>query len=354
MAAEEQEEEVRMEVEAVRAFYGDDCEIIREFPPHLHVHITPNTAENSSQQFVEVVLGILCDAQYPQKPPHLHIVDSKGLDENREKHLITSIENKSQELSSCSMIIKLCQEAVELLTGMNHPEGNCPFCLHPLLVEDQSGNSPPFMKLMSCYHCFHSECIIRWWQWLQDDRKQCDSVIASAGIQKEMKQQQHNCPVCRKLFDAKDIEHILDYAGTNSLQENAAEEMDADERKLLESESEKNRRQKFESLLQLQQENSGLIEPRKEIVVLPGMYLPAPVVPASTAIDSAVEQQLDSASTASEAPDLNIPSNKATTSKHRDMNTRRKNRYHNSRRQQQNVYSNRRQWVKKEMAPSEH
>lgn len=349
---EAEAEEVRMEVEAVRAVYGDDCEIIREFPPHLRVHITPRTADDSSQQFVEVVLGILCGAQYPQKPPHLHIVDSKGLDENREKHLMTGIENKSQELSSCLMIIALCEEAVELLTGMNHPEGNCPFCLHPLLIEDQFGNPLQFMKLMSCYHCFHSECIIRWWKWLQDDSKQCDSVTASAGSQKEMKQQQ-NCPVCRKLFDAKDIEHILDYAGTNSLQENGAEEMDADESKFLESESEKNRRQKFESLLKLQQENSGLIEPRKEIVVLPGMYLPAPVVPESTAIDAADEQQLDSASTPSEAPDFNISSNKATTSKHRDMNTRRKNRYHSSRRQQ-NVYSNRRQWIKKETVPSEH
>lgn len=39
------------EVEAVLAMYGDDCCIIRaEFPPHLTVHITPRTAEISSQQ----------------------------------------------------------------------------------------------------------------------------------------------------------------------------------------------------------------------------------------------------------------------------------------------------------------
>ncbi|KAJ0961858.1 hypothetical protein J5N97_029686 [Dioscorea zingiberensis] len=356
MAAEEQE--VRMEVEAVQAVYGDDCEIIHDFPPHLHVHITPRTADDSSQQFVEAILGILCDAQYPQKPPHVHIVDSKGLDENREKHLITTIENKAKELSSCLMLVALCEEAVELLSDMNHPEGNCPFCLYPLLVEDQSGTFAPFMKLMSCYHCFHSECIIRWWKWLQNeiiDSKQCDSTIStSAGNQREMEQQQQqNCPVCRKLFDAKDIEHILDYAGTNSSQPtDVIVEMDGDERKFLECESENNRRQQFESLLKLQQENSGLIEPRKEIVVVPGMYLPTTVMPTLAAIDAADEQHLDSGSTAPEAVDLNIPSNKATTSKHRDMNTRRKNRNHSSRRQP-NVYPNRTQWIKKEAVSSD-
>ncbi|KAK4379485.1 hypothetical protein RND71_001347 [Anisodus tanguticus] len=46
---------------------------------------------------------------------------------------------------------------------MNHPDGECPLCLYPLVDEDE-GSSAPFMKLMSCFHC---ECIIRWWNWLE-------------------------------------------------------------------------------------------------------------------------------------------------------------------------------------------
>lgn len=44
------EEEVLIEVEAVLAVYGDDCVILDSFPPHLHLHIKPRTADISSQQ----------------------------------------------------------------------------------------------------------------------------------------------------------------------------------------------------------------------------------------------------------------------------------------------------------------
>ncbi len=88
----------------------------------------------------------------------------------------------------------LMQEAVEMLSNMNHPAGDCPLCLYPL-VKENDGSALPFMKLMSCYHCFHrltsatywyvqlqeilcssvllfwnfSDCIMRWWEWLQND-----------------------------------------------------------------------------------------------------------------------------------------------------------------------------------------
>lgn len=44
------EEEVAIEVEAVQAVYGEDCLVLDHFPPHLHVHIKPRTADVSSQQ----------------------------------------------------------------------------------------------------------------------------------------------------------------------------------------------------------------------------------------------------------------------------------------------------------------
>jgi E3 ubiquitin-protein ligase RNF25 len=48
--AAEAEEEVRLEVEAVAAMYGEDCRVVCDFPPHLVVHVRPNTADDSSQQ----------------------------------------------------------------------------------------------------------------------------------------------------------------------------------------------------------------------------------------------------------------------------------------------------------------
>ncbi|KAH9606598.1 hypothetical protein KSS87_016128 [Heliosperma pusillum] len=137
-----EEDEVRMEVEAVESVYGDDCTILNTFPPHLRLHLKPRTADVHSQQ-------------YPSDPPYIDIISSKGLDEKRQKHLSTSLHNKALELESCLMIVSLCEEAVETLSSMNHPEGDCPLCLYPLLAEDELNKSQPFMKLMSCFHCFH-------------------------------------------------------------------------------------------------------------------------------------------------------------------------------------------------------
>lgn len=49
-SAEMTEEEVAMEMEAVEAVYGDEAVIVDSYPPHLHLHIKPRTAEISSQQ----------------------------------------------------------------------------------------------------------------------------------------------------------------------------------------------------------------------------------------------------------------------------------------------------------------
>uniref|UniRef100_F6GVB1 RWD domain-containing protein n=1 Tax=Vitis vinifera TaxID=29760 RepID=F6GVB1_VITVI len=106
------EEEVAIEVEAVQAVYGEDCLVLDHFPPHLHVHIKPRTADVSSQQFVEAVLGIQAGSKYPNEPPIIDIIDSKGLDEERQMHLIRSIRNKACELSSCLMLVALCEVTI--------------------------------------------------------------------------------------------------------------------------------------------------------------------------------------------------------------------------------------------------
>lgn len=351
------EEEVAIEVEAVQAVYGEDCLVLDHFPPHLHVHIKPRTADVSSQQFVEAVLGIQAGSKYPNEPPIIDIIDSKGLDEERQMHLIRSIRNKACELSSCLMLVALCEEAVERLSTMNHPDGNCPLCLYPLFPEHKQNNILPFMKLMSCFHCFHSECIIRWWNWLQTQEEMDPDNSSSAIVQpsNEIEQQQGmhgmtegstgNCPVCRKVFHAKDIEHVLSLVGSHSsnLSSNGTEI--TDDEKLLHSDSELTRRLKFEAVLKLQEENSGLIEPKKNGVIVPGMFLQRPIAPPSalSAKGPTSEQQQRDPIIFSETSSSGS-SSRASTSEQRNLGMRR-HRVRNSRKPVK-------QWVKKDNTPT--
>jgi len=132
---------------------------------------------------------------------------------------------------------------------MNHPDGDCPLCLFPLVTEDHQSETLPFMKLMSCFHCFHrwapvnfilrcsilslyliffrtsmkltlywfniafsisnfsfqfvsiiivSECIIRWWNWIESSKQTSspNSDNATANRSRGM----YNCKVT---FDDK-------------------------------------------------------------------------------------------------------------------------------------------------------
>ncbi|GAU20208.1 hypothetical protein TSUD_352720 [Trifolium subterraneum] len=265
------EEEVAEEVEAMKAVYETDCLILRSIPPHFHLSLKPRTADVSSDQ-------------YPKEPPFVALVDSKGLDQQRQKHLLNHIESKANELSPGLMLVALCEEAAEKLSAMNHPDGDCPLCLFPLVTEDHQSETLPFMKLMSCFHCFHRECIIRWWNWIQSSKQtgSANSNNATAHRNRDNHEKLDegvgNCPVCRKPFHAKDLDHVLDLVGSHSFRVSVNnDEIDNDE-KILQSEQEIIRKQRFEAILSLQKENNGLIEPKKDIVILPGMYLQQPVV----------------------------------------------------------------------------
>ncbi|XP_062182609.1 uncharacterized protein LOC133886787 [Phragmites australis] len=361
MAAAEAEEEVRLELEAVAAVYGDDCRVLRDLPPHLVVHVRPRTAGDSSQQFVELFLGIKTSSQYPKEPPHIYAVESKGLDDNRQAYLICSIQNKAKELSNYPMLVTLCEEAGEILSNMNHPAGDCPLCLYPLVGEDREDSALPFMKLMSCYHCFHSDCIMRWWEWLQHDvvnSKECSTAVntgdidaseelglSSSDTHYNVNQHKGFCPVCRKVFDEKDIEHVCDLLGADTPRlASLTVDLGEDEKELLHSESEKNRRKRIDSLLNLQQERNGLIEPKKDLAIQPGMYvsLPPSVPPTAAGDNDPCEE------TTTSTPELEPCSLTNTRgNKHRNSGHRRRNRP-NAPRRQPHGQPARQQWQRKE------
>lgn len=172
-------------------------------------------------------------------------------------------------------------------------------------------------------------------------------------------QQKGNCPVCRKDFDAQDMEHVLDYMDMNSSTLNfAGMVIDEDEKVILQSDEESLRREKFEALLKLQQENNGLIEPRKNLAILPGMFLPENIsVPTSSA--ETIGIPTTSAETISvqrgdpnQQKDSTKSSIKSGTSKHNNSYRRRNNRFHSSK-GPASAPHNRKQWIKKDMDPSE-
>ncbi|GER43214.1 RWD domain-containing family protein [Striga asiatica] len=356
------EEEIRAELEALEAVYGGDCLVIEAYPPHIHVHLKPRTAEVSSQQaetvfqpeihkneasdfvllrFVEATIGMRAGPQYPEEPPEIGVIDSKGLDEQRQKHLLANIRAEALELASCLMLVALCEGAVERLSSMNHPDGDCPLCLHPLLDdEDADGSSLPFMN----------DCIIRWWKWSQvrtDQEIKSSSSSSSSrimhqqpGTHKTVEENKAKCPVCRKVFLAKDIEHVIDLVGTGDHLDSSGTEIDKD---ILHSDSEKLRRQKFEAVLRLQQENHGLIEPKKNEVLLPGVFLPQPVATPPTESDTVSSEPRKNGPTAKTDANPGSSFNRPGPRRHSNYSNTRKHRPQNSGKQARN-------WTSKEDA----
>ncbi|URD89924.1 RWD [Musa troglodytarum] len=251
------EEDVRLEVEAVQAVYGADCIVIRDFPPHVAVHIRPRTAEDWSQQV---------------NPP-------------------------SSSRAVIPQIFIRGTNAVFLLP-----------------------NSLRWVNALSGF---------------------------GNGYRRRKNPKQLRQPQLL-ILKAKE--------GPSGLDKGEDDE-------LLLSESEKNRRQHFEALLKLQQDNNGLIEPRKDLAIQPGMFLPEPVNP--PAISSATSSEsvippTTSAGTgendaeqavsrhASEETDASNSTNKTTMSNNRkNTNVRRKARTHTPR-VQQHGQSTRKQWIRKE------
>nr|DAD18375.1 TPA_asm: hypothetical protein HUJ06_019838 [Nelumbo nucifera] len=125
------------------------------------------------------------------------------------------------------------------------------------------------------------------------------------------------------------------------------EESEANDDELLKSDAENIRRQKFEAILKLQQENSGLIEPKRNEVLLPGMFLPESVRPPTTSTEAAVDPQpTDPTCTSKPETISSDSSNKPSTSEHKNFAMRKKSRARNPKKQIK-------EWVKKEHVTGE-
>ncbi|KAL2644048.1 hypothetical protein R1flu_011635 [Riccia fluitans] len=277
-------EEVEMEVEAVEAVYGPDCTVLCAFPPHLSILLKPRTADVLTIQFVEAKLIIKASVEYPNKPPELDLKDAKGLGDTRHAKLLETVEAQAKEMSGEPMLVAICEAATDLLTEMNVPDGECCFCMNPFLMED---GAQPFMKLMSCFHCFHSDCFGNWWRWLQQQHKGSSSGGVSApmldgsdndersekGTVAEVEDFPVNCPVCRMVVNAEDVAHVLEFLiAERSVDRQREEDAKVPDSVLTSEELE--RRARFTAEFEAQQSRGAIIEPKKLEVILPGMIVP--------------------------------------------------------------------------------
>eukprot|EP00250_Pteridium_aquilinum_P012255 c20602_g1_i1 orf=188-1345(+) len=281
------EEETEAELEAAIAVYGSDCNIIHRSPPHLSVRLQPRTAYDISQQYVEAVLVIKASAQYPRKPPVLELKDTKGLEEGKVALLVSELDDLANELICNPMLVAICEAALDRLTEMNQPDGNCCFCMEPLVMEDESSEPRPFMKLLSCFHCFHSDCFGRWWRWvlqkqnldnadvlhvlgLEEDRELVNLI---ASCEKLLGVVELKCPVCRKSINARDLASVWRcLAAVPALEQDEDQEI-VQELEIMSYKSEVDRKSKFDKLFKAQQQCGGIIEPKKLEVLVPGMFI---------------------------------------------------------------------------------
>ncbi|GAX77937.1 hypothetical protein CEUSTIGMA_g5379.t1 [Chlamydomonas eustigma] len=210
---------LEIEVEALKATYGYDVEVM-DFEEHkqlckiISVKIYPHTADDLSLRYVEVKLTFELPLGYPEEETaSVQISQERGLGFQREAQLLQSLREEAATLLGDLVLGHLCEVAKDYLTKENYPAADCAFCLQTMatltqgaqalraremdqsLHEDlniisvqadstklpssslSSFSSAPttipvettnqeLLKL-PCYHVFHRTCFEEWWVWRQ-------------------------------------------------------------------------------------------------------------------------------------------------------------------------------------------
>ena len=80
-----------------------------------------------------------------------------GLGDARLAGLQAALAAEAASLAGEMQLGHLCETAIDLLTSANQPEGDCTFCLEPLLLPPGGGGPAPGSAVLrlGCYHCNH-------------------------------------------------------------------------------------------------------------------------------------------------------------------------------------------------------
>lgn len=232
----------------------------------------------------------------PSAPAVVSLRDSKGLDERRCARVLSAAQAAAREarraarrsaavllwvggaaLRPCDkpklpppeqafpgpQLLVSFEAAADMLTQLNHPDGDCTICLCPLEVRrgpapaskrpnrplpcssvrsrwrlrgsplpsprapfpclpppQLGARSELFFQLMSCYHCFHIACFARWWRSLPAHapaaaagagaRQASGASASTPGLRGEAPPLP-GCPVCRVAIRKQDFAHVLQH-----------------------------------------------------------------------------------------------------------------------------------------------
>ena len=268
-------DEIEEELEALEALYPEGLRVTRAGTASsggstqaqhttVALDVTPRTLDDETRQYARVTFRIVLDNDYPAGAPSLALTDAKGLDDTRQATVMGRLRDAADECIGDPVLALLCETAFETLTELNHPDGDCAFCLTPVCPDPsvvQEG-AETFMKLGKCFHCFHTSCFAEWWRWrirAAEEEASSRGPAHPIGSEEAERRTVHTCPVCRSVIDDDDARRVTE--ATHSEATHSATTGDDDDDALTEDEMSALRvqRVRFEEAMERQRSKGGLV-----------------------------------------------------------------------------------------------
>ena len=225
-------DEIEEELEALEALYPEGLRVTRTGTASsggstqaqhttVALDVTPRTLDDETRQYARVTLRIVLDNDYPTGAPSLALTEAKGLDDTRQATVMGRLRDAADECVGDPVLALLCETAFETLTELNHPDGDCAFCLTPVCPDPsvvQEG-AETFMKLGKCFHCFHTSCFAEWWRWrirAAEEEASSRGPAHPIGSEEAERRTVHTCPVCRSVIDDEDARRVTEATHTEA------------------------------------------------------------------------------------------------------------------------------------------
>jgi len=189
------------EIEALKAIFMSELQLTYTAsgrPLELQTTLYPSTADDANQHYVCVTVVIKFPLDYPDHIPIVELKNPRGLADDFLSSTMKKCHEKCTDFSGCPVIYEIIELLRDNLTNSNRPTGHCTICLFGFHEDD-------VFTYTQCYHHFHSHCLYRFCesmqqQWKEDDDQEAINNPTGANW-KQKKKRQFTCPVCRDVID---------------------------------------------------------------------------------------------------------------------------------------------------------